>query len=107
MNDVQYVEAARVMAERVWEANLDSDASRLEYIMQQALSRKPTDSEKKTLLNTYQRFKSRFAETPDDAKKLTMVGETFTKTDLPATEVASLALMINLIFNLDEFVNRN
>jgi hypothetical protein len=95
------------MAERVWEANLPTDLARLEYIMEQSLSRKPTDNETKTLLSAYQLFKSRFAVSPEDAKKLTRVGETLTKPDLPAVEVAPLALMINLVFNLDEFVNRN
>jgi hypothetical protein len=107
MNDIQYVEAARVMAERVWAANLSSDLARLEYIMEQALSRKPTDSETKTLLNAYQLFRNRFAVSPEDAKKLSVVGEALIKPDLPATEVAPLALLINLVFNLDEFVNRN
>jgi hypothetical protein len=107
MNDIQYVEAARVMAERVWAANLPSDLARLEYIMEQSLSRKPTDSETKTLLNAYQLFRNRFAVSPEDAKKLSVVGETLIKPDLPATEVAPLALIINLVFNLDEFVNRN
>lgn len=107
MNDIQYIEAARYLSENVVQRNLGSDQERIQFVMKQALSRESTVSELARLQSAYDAFRQRFRETPDDAVRLLRVGERPANPKLDPTEVAALCLTINLVFNLDEFVNRN
>lgn len=107
MNDIQYIEAARHLSETVIQKNLGSDRERIQFVMKQALSRECTDSELELLQSAYEAFRQRFNEQPDDAARLLRVGEQPSNPKLNQGEVASLCLIVNLVFNLDEFVNRN
>jgi hypothetical protein len=107
MNDIQYIEAARHLAENVIQRNLGSDQERIQVVMKQSLSRDCTESELARLQSAYDSFKQRFRDSPDDAERLLKVGESPANPKLDRGEVAALCLVVNLVFNLDEFVNRN
>ena len=107
MNDIQYVEAARVLAESVL-----SDASipterRIQRIFQLSLSRVPTATEQEAMALALSKFQSRFQEHLEDAKKLVYVGEKPTNSLIPSQDLAAYTLLANLVLNLDETVNRN
>lgn len=107
MNDIQYVEAARYLAENIVRQDLASNRERLQAIFRKALTREPTESELAQLQAAYDAFQDRFQASPDDAQRLLKVGESPADPNLKAAEVAALCLVSNLVFNLDEFVNRN
>ena len=107
MNDVQYVEAARVLAERTLRDSSVKPQERIESIFQQCLSRKPTSTELKTLEGATQKFQSRLRENSADAKRLIAIGEKPFDASLPPEELAIYTLVANLVLNLDELVNRN
>ncbi len=107
MNDVQYVEAARVLAERTLRDGNVKPQDRIESIFQQCLSRKPTPLELKAIEGAVEQFRSRFKENPADAKRLIVVGEKPFDASLPPEELAIFTLVANLVLNLDELVNRN
>jgi len=107
MNDIQYVEAARVLAESVL-----SDASipterRIQRIFQLSLSRVPTATEQEAMALALSKFQSRFQDHLEDAKKLVYVGEKPTNSLIPSQDLAAYTLLANLVLNLDETVNRN
>ena len=107
MNDVQYVEAARVLAERTLRDSSVKPQERIESIFQQCLSRKPTSLELKTLEDATQHFQSRLTVNSADAKRLIATGEKPFDASLPPVELAVYTLVANLVLNLDELVNRN
>lgn len=107
MNDIQYIEAARQLSERVIQSNLANDQERIQLVMKLALSRNCSESELTQLQAAYSSFKKRFRDNPNDATRLLKVGESPSNPKLDSVEVAALCLVVNLVFNLDEFVNRN
>ncbi len=107
LNDIQYVEAARVYAERLWSQLTGNERDRVIAVFENALSRKPTETEFQKILDFYNQTRDRFSKEPEDARRLVAMGEIPNKQGLPAHEIAALTMLINLVFNLDEFVNRN
>jgi len=107
MNDVQYVEAARVLAEGVLRNDKVKPQDRISSIFQQCLSRNPTPNELSAIDKAAEQFRLRFKENPTDAKRLIAVGEKPFDLSLPQEELAVCTLVANLVLNLDELVNRN
>ncbi len=107
MNDVQYVEAARVLAERILADSAIKSEDRVTAIFQRCLSRKPTQSELKTIELASTKFRLRLQDNEVDAKRLIATGEKPFDTTVPPIELAVLTLVSNLVLNLDELVNRN
>jgi hypothetical protein len=76
-------------------------------VFKQATNRDGTEQEIARLDSAYQAFRQRFSSNEPDALKLLSMGEMPRNVSLPAIEVAALTLLVNLVFNLDEFVTRN
>ena len=107
MNDVQHVEAARHFGERMLrEGGLD-DASRIRYGFRLLLSRWPDEHELKVVMEALRGFQRKFATSPANAEELLAVGESASSATFAKTELAAYTLLGNLLFNLDETVNRN
>jgi len=107
MNDIQYVEAARVLAETVLSDSSVSIDNRIDRIFQMSLSRVPTTTERDAMATALNKFQTRFQENVEDAKKLVYVGEKPTNSTIPVQDLAAYTLLANLVLNLDETVNRN
>jgi hypothetical protein len=107
MNDIQHVEAARVLAERVLSNASIKPDDRISHAFQLILSRRPTATELKLVDGAHIQFQSRFNENGEDAKRLIAVGEKPYNHRLSPQELAAFTLVTNLILNLDETVNRN
>lgn len=105
MNDTQFVEAARKLAERAITDNKEQDA-RLDFLAKETLSRSLDPSEKKTLLTSAEKFREHFEASPDDAKALLTVGESPAKPDLNPTELAEWTLVASQFYNLDEYLTK-
>ena len=107
MNDVQYVEAARYLAERILSDPSIKAEDRIAAIFQRCLSRNPNQTETKVLAEACDKFRARLQENPTDAKRLIMTGEKPVDTSVQPVDLAVFTLVANLVLNLDELVNRN
>jgi len=101
LNDPQFVEAARALADRALEIGGDSDQSRVAFIAERVLARPLTADEtailKKSLVDLADWYKAR----PDDAKALITVGDSKPRAADPI-QLASWTMLTNELMNLDE-----
>ncbi len=107
MNDVQHVEAARALAQRMLTEGGTSAEARFTFAFQTVLSRQPDSQEIGILQEQLDHHIERYQQSPDDAAKLIMQGESKPATDLAAPELAAYTLVASTILNLDETLNRN
>jgi hypothetical protein len=105
LNDVQFVEAARVLAEKAIKGGKD-DAARIEYIAQRLLARSFRPQELAIVKESIAELRANYKEKPDDAKKLIAFGESKPDATLDASELAAWTMLVNELFNLDEVLNK-
>lgn len=105
MNDPQFIEAARVLAERVIQGK-KTDEERIEYVFMSALSRLPRDEEKSILKELLTLQREHYSRLPEEAKKLQHVGEYPVSKGLAPEEVAAYTVVANTVFNTDEALNK-
>jgi hypothetical protein len=105
LNDPTFVEAARVMAQRVM-IQADAPEKRLASAYFRVLARKPTAREQKSLLSALERLKSQYAADPGEAKKLLSIGESKRDESLDPVEHAAWTGICLAILNLDEAVTK-
>jgi hypothetical protein len=104
LNDPQFVEAARVWAERlVREAGSDLEG-RFVRAFRLGTGRAPGRQELAVLADLYREQLARFAREPDAAGHLLGVGERPADRSLPADQVAAMTVVASAVMNLDEFV---
>jgi len=104
MNGPQFVEAARVLAERLL-AEYDGQAGlALDRAFELLTSRLPDDEEREIIRRMHAAQREWYAARPDDAGKLVAIGDRKRDESLPATDVAALASVINALMNYDETV---
>ncbi len=107
MNDVQHVEAARALSERMMTEGGATPEMRLAFAYQTVLSRQPKTQEIEILREQFNEHLKRYQRTPDDAVKLITQGESKPSPELAAPELAAYTLVASTILNLDETLNRN
>lgn len=106
MNDVQFVESARLMAANLLTREDASVDQRIADAMHRALGRRPDDLERQTLRDLYTQQRAHFSEHADQAKKLATAGEYATPEDCDPVELAAWTAVSSVIMNLDEFVSK-
>ncbi|QEG43720.1 DUF1553 domain-containing protein [Roseimaritima ulvae] len=98
LNDVQFIEAARVLAER----SLDNDsAAPIETAFLKLTGRRPDELERSALQQLLSDERTYYSEHPDAAKKLLSLGETEASPTIDAVELAALTNVCQAILNLD------
>jgi hypothetical protein len=106
MNDEQYVEAARHLAERILVRPGETPAQRLALAFRLATARPPSERELAILVGQYTRHRDRYRANPEAAARLLAVGEAKRNAALDPVEHAAYTMAANLILNLDEVVTR-
>jgi hypothetical protein len=106
LNDVTFVEAARVFAQRVLLAGGATSEARIESAFRLATGRKPTAREQEVLGRALQRLQTQYRAAPDTAAKLLTVGEAPRDQKLDPAEHAAYTGLCSLILNLDEVLTR-
>ncbi|MFI4859877.1 MAG: DUF1553 domain-containing protein [Phycisphaerales bacterium JB063] len=103
LNDVQFVEAARVLAQRVMLA-VDGDAERIALGFRLLTGRLPREAEAARLLALLESQRAILVSGQDDAELLLAVGASPRDASLSANEHAAMTVVMHAILNLDATV---
>jgi hypothetical protein len=104
LNDTQFVEAARVLAEKALkEPGSDTDA-RIRFMFHRLTARLPDRDELRLLQDLLQDQTKRFQQEPERAAKLIAIGEQKRDSSVDPVELAALTAVSQTIMNLDATV---
>jgi len=106
MNDPQFVEAARHLAQNAMRQAGDEFDARLDYLSARLLARPFNDSERAVTHKSYERLVAHYQANPDEARQLLTSGESKPDETLAVVESASLTMLANQMMNLDEVLNK-
>ncbi|HEX5272106.1 MAG TPA: PSD1 and planctomycete cytochrome C domain-containing protein [Gemmataceae bacterium] len=106
MNETQFVEASRALAERGMKEGGARPEERLAYVFRLATARRPDSKELAELVSAYRDHLARYTKDVEAARKLIAVGESKPDAKLDASELAAMTMVSNLILNLDEVINK-
>jgi ribosomal protein L20 len=106
MNDVQFVEASRLFAERIMKEGGSTPTERATFAFRWVTSRKPKPQELEVLLAQYSQHLANYRQAPEAAKKLLETGEAPLDAHLDPIEQATWTMLANLLLNLNETVTR-
>ncbi len=106
LNDVQFVEAARFLAQRTIKEAQGAPESRIEHLYRLVLGRKPKPAEQNILLGVYRDNLSRFKADLDVAAKLLAFGESKRDESIDAADHAAWTLIASMILNCDETLTK-
>jgi hypothetical protein len=104
MNDPQYVEASRVLAERMIKEGGNTASEKIAFAFKALTSRKPKAAELDLLIQLYEEELADFKKQSKRAMQLLTVGEYRRDTKLEANELAAYTIVASSIMNFDEFV---
>ena len=105
MNDVQFVEAARSLAEHAIKEARSVD-ERLDYMTLRAIARPLEGREREIARRALDDFITHYQANPSAAKGLIATGESKPDPSLPAPDLAAWTMLANQILNLDEALNK-
>ncbi len=101
LNDPQFVEAAKVLAQRIQKEGGGDLEEQTRYAFRLVIGRKPTTTEFALLLDQYRDEIDKFKNDPKSAEQLLNVGEYLLDKDLDKTQTAALAMVANTLLNHD------
>jgi hypothetical protein len=110
LNDPEFVEAARALAERTLRETKGGPAAadaRLTFLFRMALQRDPTAEERKVLAGLYERHRADFTADSKASAELLDVGARPVPGDLDAGNLAAWTSVARAVLNTHEFVNRD
>jgi hypothetical protein len=102
MNNVTFVESARLIAERMLRDGGTSATDQLEFLYEHLLCRPPTKLELQRLAADYAAYAADFKGRPEATKELLKVGERKHDATLDPVQLAAATLVASTVLNLDE-----
>jgi hypothetical protein len=105
MNDVQFVEAARELAERGMQSAADFE-SQLDFVSTRLLARPLNPKERVIVRRSFDRYLSYYDAHPGDAAKFLNQGERKPDPALPPADFAAMTMLASQLLNLDEVLNK-
>jgi hypothetical protein len=108
MNDPQFIEAARNLAQHAMaDAGDDYDSAKIiAYMAERVLCRPLNPQETDIILNSQKDLLTYYQGAPQDATALLAVGETKANPKLNAAQLAAWTMVGNQLLNLDEVLNK-
>jgi hypothetical protein len=106
MNDPQFVEAARALAQGALRATGEDVDSALDFMTVRVLARRFTAAERAIVRRAHADFLAQYEANSAAAAQLLAVGESIADVTLPAPGLAALTMVANQIFSLDEALNK-
>ncbi|MCA9230387.1 MAG: DUF1553 domain-containing protein [Planctomycetales bacterium] len=107
LNDTQYVEAARALAERAIREGGTEPEPRVRLMLRLCTGRQPTQAAVDELLALYQDELKMFQADSEKAKSLVSVGPASRDETLDLDQLAAWTMVANVVLNLDEVVTKN
>ena len=106
LNDVQHVEAARMLAQVVLKNGGDSFDSRADLLAKRLLARPFRPDELAVVKSSFQELAAYYQAHGDDAKQLISFGESKPDAGLDPAMLAAWTMLTNEVLNLDEVLNK-
>jgi hypothetical protein len=106
LNDTQFVEAGRVLAERAIVANPRAEDARFDFMAERLLARPLKPQEKKILHGNLKNLEAYYKARSDEAEKLLTVGEAKADAKMDKASLAAYTMVANELMNLDETLNK-
>jgi mono/diheme cytochrome c family protein len=107
LNDPSYVEAARVLAERVLRDASASTDERLTWLYRRVLSRDVKDAERAILVELLEKHRQQYGADKAAAEKVITAGLAPLAKDLDTAELAAWTSVVRTVLNLHEAITRN
>ncbi len=104
LNDPQFIEASRVLGERLLKQYPHDETARNRDAFRALIGRAPDETEARILAQLFAEQTAVFAKDTDGAKRLLTVGESKPDETLPPAESAAMTTLVNAIMNFDEFI---
>ena len=104
LNDPQFIEAARVLGEKLLKQFPNDVNARAGMAFKKLIGRAPDETETKILAQIFNEQKDLFVKDEAAAKKLLATGESKFDEKLPPAEFAATTMMVSAIMNFDEFI---
>jgi hypothetical protein len=102
MDDPQFVEAARVLAQNALLTSRGSVDREMNYMTSRLLARSLNDKERAIVLRSYRDYLAYYESDPGDAMRLVNVGQSKPAASLSAQKLAAMTMVANELMNLDE-----
>ena len=106
MNDVQWVEAARALAERVIHEAGPLPVERINRMGLILLAHVPSPQMAAVLEKSFREMEKHYAGNPKEARSLVSLGEARRDRSIPEPQLAAWTMVANEMLNLDETVNK-
>ena len=106
LNDDQFVEAARHLAETTLGIPDQTDEGRFDYLSRRLLNRPLRAAEQAVVTRSFQGLLGYYRDHPAEAAEVVAVGESKPAPHLPKVELAAWTMLANELFNLDEVLNK-
>jgi hypothetical protein len=104
LNDPQFIEAARVLGEKLLKQFPKNETARNREAFRALTGRAPDKAELRILAQLFAEQRDQFKFDLEGAKKLLDTGESKWDKTLPPAEFAAMTTLVNAIMNFDEFV---
>ena len=105
LNDITFLEAARVMAEKVL-LNAKTTSGRIDFAFRTATLRQPTKNEKIMLTKQLENFNDEYSSGKSNAAEMISIGEYPINTTLDKNEYAAYSAFCSMLLNLDETISK-
>ena len=106
LNDPQFVEAARILAQKTIQDGGPTDDAKIDYLGRRLLSRPFRAEEKKLIRTSLTELTAYYKAQPEDAKSLLTFGDMPADAKIPADQLAAWTMLVNELMNLDEVLNK-
>ena len=104
LNDPQYVEAARALAQRAFHEGGSSLAGRITFAFRTLTGRRPSPRELTTLESLYREQTDEFRSGRSDAEKLLAIGDAARDTSIDRVECAAMTVLAQALLNFQDAV---
>jgi hypothetical protein len=106
LNDPQFVEAARHLAQTTLKESGERFEDRADFLAKRILLRALRPEEEQVVRTSFDELLDFYQSQPEDARKLIAVGESKADPSLDASMLAAWTMIANELLNLDEVLNK-
>ncbi len=105
-NDPQFVEAARVLSQRLWKTHLGNPKPCIDEMFLALIGRRPRAEEQDVLVRLWNLQQMHFQDHPQEAQALLRIGQSPADTTIPAAQLAAATTIASTLMSFDECIMR-